>query len=165
MSEVHASLSDNPPDWDEDGNSPLDASGAQSHTYNLTGEYDMVLVVIENFQNTSGGNQRLKARLNGDNGANYDFVTASGNVYTDSTQFGLLDASLADGNHVNGQLVINGRWSKSCGFGFTGGGTDGIRTVLDTGVNKDITSPLDSITFYGSNGNVSVTAHVYGVTT
>jgi len=144
--------------WSEDDNSPLIISSAQSGTITLAGQYDTVLVkIVEGSSSLVGA---FDLQINGDTGANYEYVTVGGTETTGASAIELA----GDWGHSVGQVItMSGEWGAewSCNTGVQRARSN--RSLA--GNNSSVTSPLDSITIKddGSKSG-SLTARVYGVT-
>lgn len=144
---------------EEDANSPLDAAGAQSHTLTLDGSYDVVWVVVQKLENTSGGGQKYQLRVNGVSSGYTDF-------YGDGTE-----TSSKSEWYIANDAVVDGDISK---FGFELGRSIRDRISFDnraktdsvgltvTGGRVNTDPPVDSITFMGDTGNIAVKARALG---
>jgi hypothetical protein len=152
-------VNQNAPNWVEDENSPVDNSGAQSHTVNLAGTYESVLVKIQSFENTSGGFQTLGIRVNGQT-SGYTIIRSDG---TDATvaQWLPIDRTLDDGDAFTGDefILSEGRLGLSAGA-LTFGAVQ-LSNNVDKWVNGP-TGPVSSITFRGDTGTIAIQARVYG---
>lgn len=138
--------------WEEDANSPITVSNAQSGSITLNGTYDVVKVVV--VDGDSGG--FVHGRVNGDSGSNYNYVDVSGNQTNSDTEWGLL----YDNGSPGAVFYISGRWTDRCGF--VGAQNGSSTTMAFGGNNSNVTSPLDSIELRNTV-NMNTTAHVFGV--
>jgi hypothetical protein len=162
MTKIIPQNSKNEPPWEEDGNSPLDASGAQSHTYTLADEFDEVAIIFDIIDNNSGAQQDISLRLNGDTGANYFFTDESGTRTSSAASIGLA-SGIQTNQPVTGSLFIDGRFTNLCKVDATGIRVSDDRTLAQHGVNNAISSPINTFTIRGTGGNIAVKARVYGL--
>lgn len=146
---------ENVPTWTEDGNSPLSISGATSGSITLASSYKAVKVIVVD---TGQNNEAMGMRVNGDTGANYDYVALDGTLTTGASQFdGVVTTQETDGQ----VMQLAGDWGANFNAFFGQPSTNNSRAL--SGENANITSPLDSIELRGAASNVDVTARVYGL--
>jgi len=151
--------------WEEDANSPLSGSGSQSHTITLSQTYDLVLVVIKQFENDTFSDQRLELVINGEIRNDYDFVNASGTETVGSDTFKLVDnGSFSPGNNIRGTVLLSGKKSDRIGITADLATDEFISDLLEVGRGFIGGNTLESITFRGGSDNIIIEAGVYGVT-
>jgi hypothetical protein len=151
--------------WTEDGNSPWDPADSQTLTYNLSSNWDLIKLHVELFKNVSGGSQLIQFFINGDSGnGNYNYTVANGNNYSDAAVAYIIgDSTFPDGHGFHGLIFMNGRWGTGwCGKA-VGALTSRYYETLDVFNNPNAISPLDSFTFKGGSGNISVRLRVFGI--
>lgn len=143
--------------WTEDGNSSQTDTGASSHTYTLADAFDIVLVQFQ-LQNTSGTNNSLDLRANGDTGTNYAHINSGGATGTGNSEVPQINL-LGSGHERTSYFVVDGRWSGV----WTGGSPppDGGSSRAVGWNNGAITSPLTQVTIVGT-GTFDVSWSVLG---
>lgn len=149
--------------WTEDPNSPLTGSGTQEHTITLADSYEKVLCLITNFDNTSGGSQDLEFRLNGVAGSNYFYRKTDGSTTTNTGSFVVVQG-IEDGKGVPGTLNVTGTRTIDGTLAATGPLGEGANAGFTHGTiaSSALSNDLQSITFRGNSGNISVDVSVYG---
>ena len=127
--------------YEEDANSPLNASGS-TVSYSISGSYDEVIILI-----TPGGGGHNAIRVNGDSGSNYDYVDNSdaqttgqtewqfGRIARDNRLFALRDAGSEIGLSAD-LAVARGNRTVAGSNGSEGG--NGLNSIefVDTGGSK-----------------------------
>lgn len=147
--------------WQEDNNSPVSGTGSQSYSITLSSSYDLVLVHLSRFENTSGSGQSMGIRVNGDTTSNYKFIDVSGTRTTAGSQW-VLRGSLTSGDELAGTLIFDGTYADAAKLSANISSPAAGADILNIGANTNVTSPLDSITFRGGTGTTAIDARVYG---
>ncbi|AGM11163.1 hypothetical protein M196_gp71 [Halorubrum tailed virus 4] len=150
----------NTPGWVEDANSPINVSGSQEATITLDGTYNIVLVHIQEFANTSGGVQQLQIRFNGVASSDYRYTDATGSETTGDTSFALANAG--DNASFIGSFKITKQIFDELALHEVSLGTPQAGNVISTGVVEGSTYPVDSITLRGDSGAITAKFRVFG---
>jgi len=142
-------------------NSPLKTSPAQSHTFNLSEDFDKVIFDIKGIENVSGSRQDISMRVNGvSSGSNY-FYRDNADNETQSENEWLL-GNVSNNQIIFGEVSIQGVGSN-IGFKPDIGSSTG-NTVTEWGILLSNSGPIDSVTIFGGLGDIIVNARVYGKT-
>jgi len=147
----------NEPNWVEDPNSPINASGNQSHTITLSETYDAVKIVIQSFKNTSGAFQDIGIRANGET-ADYRWVEFTGALVDTQEDWKL--GGFSDLEQLSSQFEL---WSQIGSVTLRGPIGDVVNGEgITYGTNINLGDTVNSITFRGRSGSVSIKARIYG---
>ena len=133
----NAEPGENIPNWVEDGNSPHNFA-VDGGTYTLVGEYDEVMV---RYFGNQTGSERLRLRINGDTGSNYDRITVDNQSFENNDEIDLFSLS----EDIRGGFVISGRWQSNCILMVDQRATFGIGILQAQ--NDSVTSPLQTLDF------------------
>jgi len=151
----HHTPSKNAPSWTEDGNSPLKINNSSSGTYTLKSQYKAVkLVVIDK------GSREMDLRVNGDSSANYNYRAANATSVSGASQFGF---AVTRESGIGQVMDLAGDWTNSFSAHFGSQTQFGGQSAI-SGVNTNVTPPLDSFTFIEPNSNsTNLTVRVFGL--
>jgi len=123
--------------WTEDANSPLFINGSTSGTITLDGEYDAVQLIMTG---GTGNTEVLDMQINGDTGANYDYLDNGDNTTSGATAWEGVSISARSVGQI---ITLSGRFGEmtmgTSVHAFASGRTVGGR-------NTNVNSPLESIT-------------------
>jgi len=139
----------NLPEWEEDGNSPLQVTGESSATYSLADTYDYILLIA-----SPANNGFDQIQVAGDTGTNYDFVDNSDTVTTGATEWPIPQA------FVRESVIIRDTFANAT-ISVTPANSNTGQTVY--GENNTISS-VDQFTLKDSGGSTrDTTVKVYGL--
>lgn len=142
--------------WTEDSNSPHNLSGDTSYKLNIADNRDLIQIFIANVSISRSAQPDFNLRVNADTGGNYTYFKADGSTTSSASEFTITDR--LDGNDSNGIINLSGRWENNIGVTSDVGMANG--SGLSTGVNTNISSPLNSITLFNKNTNDNFSANV-----
>jgi len=134
--------------YQEDGNSPINVAGTTSLTYTLDDPTDHIIIIPET---TTVGFGALQ--VNGDTGANYDYVDNADTVTTGET-----DWDIPQFPENSESLSIMSR--RTNGIKFRAKPNRAQSGLVIYGGNTNVTSPITQFTFIGSQ-NRDLKARVY----
>lgn len=151
--------------WSEDANSPIDLTGQTgSHTFNLDGTYDEILLHGLRFIYTGTDGAGFAIQVNSDTGSNYDRQNEDGSTTTGSSNvdFGV---NLNQNQGYRGDIRMDGRWDHAWVVDSKLVRTHGLgSTRAVKAKNNSVSGPLDTITFLTPFGSETydLQAEVYG---
>jgi len=152
----------NVPNWQEDPNSPISTSSSQnSVSFTLANDYDLVKILIQNWESQSTALTYLGLQVNGSSFNDYNYVKVDGSKVTDDTEWRLA-GSLNDGFGVSGMILLDGRSTANAisGRSLIGESVDNGEGTTQLS-NFSVTLPLNSLTFV-TDGVFDLQARVYG---
>jgi len=151
----------NTPDWTEDPGSPAATTSGSSVTLTLSNTYDLVLCHAKCIGG-SGNFANLDLQINGDTGTNYNAYTVTGVKSTGDSRWASAIRSNG-GGEPRGMFLLSGRWGNGAGYKSMGLAHDPTAGIAVYGWNKNVTSPLDSITLTAGGTTLdSIELEAYG---
>lgn len=131
------------PDWQRHGT--LSFNSETSVTYTFSQTWESVMLIGE----SSGTNDWLDLRVNGDTGTNYDYHDATGTGTSSASE--IQHVGLA--GRMGGFFVtMTGNWTNYFGMGAMGVGNN---THTMTGRNISAAAPLTQFTLFTSGGTTT----------
>jgi len=152
----------NVPNWQEDPNSPISTSTAQnSVSFTLANDYDLVKILIQNWESESNILTYLGLQVNGSSFNDYNYVKVDGSQVRSDTEWRLA-GSLNDGFGVSGMILLDGRSTSAAisGRSLIGESVDNGEAATQLS-NFSISLPLNSLNFV-TDGVFDLQARVYG---
>lgn len=150
----------------EDDNSPFNPSGSQSHTLSLSSDYESIRAIVD-VENTSGGNQDLELRVNGNSSSEYRYEDSAAAQTSGDTAWPI-DNYGGGGRTISGEIIVKGNWTGAENVTFRNltcfrGGTSPIAV---SGSHDTVTAPINSITLRGTAGTIDINkVRVIGIQT
>jgi len=139
--------------WQEVENSPLVIDRVDSGTIQLNNVWASVKLVIVDSDNPAN----VELTVNGDSGSNYDYRTSGGSFVSDSASVAV--TRNAD-DAIGAEVHINGIWNNECIIDLRNNGVLSNTTIAAR--NRNVTSPLDSITVQSVANFDNFRVKVYG---
>ena len=156
-------FAENTPDWIRDGQKTV--TNETDISYTLSDSYLFVDVFIfANIDTTS--NVDFDLQVNNDTGDNYDYDASSGTTITDSSAFGI--AQDFSGGSSTGEKAISlrfdGEFSERLRVNNLGP-VSASRSVMTRGHNESVTSPLNELRVFSSQGETfdEISVTVFGL--
>lgn len=135
--------------YEEDGNSPINASSTDSVTYSVSGTYDQLIILAGSGE---GFNQ---LRVNGDSGQNYDYLDNADNQTQSASEWGI--PRVFERDYLSIHDIRGSQIEISTPLASRKPG----QTVA--GDNTNVSGPITQFTLSDSGGaNRDLTARVFG---